>query len=138
MRFYCPHCWRDFDQDVRRCPHCGLDINEFWDSKDYVEKLILALQHPEKETPIRAAWLLGQIKDPRALQPLMDLAQSTEDVYLARAAVHALGEIGTPACFKVLARLRNHPAKLVRDAVRQILARQTAAKGRKPDKEASP
>lgn len=138
MRFYCPHCWRDFDQDVRRCPHCGRNIEEFWESKDYVEKLILALQHPEKETPIRAAWLLGQIKDPRAIQPLIDLAKSTHDVYLARAAVNALGEIDTPACLQCLAGLRDHPAKLVRDAVRRILARQTAAKGRKADKEASP
>jgi HEAT repeat protein len=138
MRFYCPHCWRDFGQDARHCPHCGLHIEEFWESRDYVEKLILALQHPEKETPIRAAWLLGQIKDPRAIQPLIALARSTEDVYLARAAVRALGEIGTPACLQFLARLRDHPAKLVRDAVRRILAGPTAANGQQADKEASP
>jgi HEAT repeat protein len=138
MRFYCPHCWQDFDQDVRHCPHCGLNINEFWESKDYVEKLILALRHPEKETPIRMAWVLGQIKDPRAIQPLIDLARSTEDVYIARAAVYALGEMDTPECLQFLASLRDHRAKLVRDAVRRILARQTAAKGRKEDKEASP
>ena len=51
MRFYCPRCWWDFDRDVSHCPHCGLDIREFWKSKDYVEKLILAL---EKEDLDRA------------------------------------------------------------------------------------
>jgi HEAT repeat protein len=138
MRFYCPRCWRDFDHDVRRCPHCRLNIEEFWESRDYVEKLILALQHPEKDTPIRAAWLLGRIKDPRAVPPLMALARSTEDVYLARAVVHALGDIGTPACLQFLARLRDHPAKLVRDAVRRILAGPTLPKDRPADKDTSP
>jgi predicted amidophosphoribosyltransferase len=91
MRFFCPRCWHDFERDEARCPHCGLDIEEFWNSKDYVEKLIAALHHPEKETPIRAAWLLGQLKDPRAVPPLIELVKETEDVYIARAAVQALG-----------------------------------------------
>jgi len=96
MRFFCLRCWQDFHQDLPRCPHCGLDIRELWKSKDYVEKLIQALQHPEKETPIRAARLLGQLQDPRAVPPLIDLAKSTGDVYIAQAAVTALGEFDPP------------------------------------------
>jgi hypothetical protein len=122
MRFFCPRCWRDFDKDLRICPQCGLRIREFWESKDYVEKLIIALEHPEKETPIRAAWLLGQLKDSRAVQPLIDLVNKTDDVYIARAAVHALGEIDTPAARQFLSTLANHPAKMVRDEVQQILS----------------
>jgi HEAT repeat protein len=123
MRFYCPRCWRDFAKDLPRCPYCGLDIQEFWESQDYVEKLIIALQHPEPETPIRAAWLLGQLKDLRAVQPLIDLVKKTKDVYIARAAVRALGEIGTPEACEFLATLVHHHAKMVRDEVRQILTR---------------
>jgi HEAT repeat protein len=104
------------------CPQCGLHIREFWESKDYVEKLIIALEHPEKETPIRAAWLLGQLKDPRAVPPLIDLVKKTDDVYIARAAVHALGEIDTPEARQFLPTLTNHPAKMVRDEVQQILS----------------
>ena len=122
MRFYCPRCWRDFNRDVPLCPHCGLDIEGFWKSRDYVEKLIIALEHPEKETPIRAAWLLGQLKDARAVPPLIDLVKKTDDVYIARAAVHALGEIDTAAARQFLATLANHPAKMVRDEVQQILS----------------
>jgi RNA polymerase subunit RPABC4/transcription elongation factor Spt4 len=96
MRFFCPRCWRDFERDVLICPYCGLDIQEFWRSRDYVGKLIIALNHPEKETPIRAAWLLGQLKDKQAVSPLIDLIKKTEDVYIAREAVQALGEIATP------------------------------------------
>ncbi|MCX5887962.1 MAG: HEAT repeat domain-containing protein [Deltaproteobacteria bacterium] len=123
MRFYCPRCWRDFAKDVTICPHCGLDIREFWKSRDYVEKLIIALEHPEKETPIRAAWLLGQLKDSRAVLPLIELVKKTEDVYIARAAVQALGEIDTPEARQFLGTLVQHQAKMVRDEVDRILAK---------------
>jgi HEAT repeat protein len=122
MRFFCPRCWHDFERDEARCPHCGLDIEEFWNSKDYVEKLIAALHHPEKETPIRAAWLLGQLKDPRAVPPLIELVKETEDVYIARAAVQALGEIDTPQADRFLRNLTQHHVKMVRDEVQKILA----------------
>jgi hypothetical protein len=61
-----------------------------------VGKLIIALEHPEKETPIRAAWLLGQLKGSRAVSSLIDLVEKTDDVYIARAAFQAPGEIGAP------------------------------------------
>jgi len=122
MRFYCPRCWLDFDKDVPQCPHCGLDIREFWKSRDYVEKLIIALEHPEKETPIRAAWLLGQLKDTRAVPPLIGLVEKTDDVYIAREAVQALGEIDTPESRQFLGTLTQHQTKMVRDEARRILS----------------
>jgi HEAT repeat protein len=122
MRFYCPRCWRDFAKDVAICPHCGLDIQEFWKSRDYVEKLIISLDHPEKETPLRAAWLLGQLKDERAVQPLIELVKKTDDVYIARAAVQALGELDTPEARRFLGTLTRHHAKMVRDEVQRILS----------------
>ena len=122
MRFYCPRCWQDFEKDVPICPHCGLDIEEFWKSRDYVEKLIIALQHPEKETPIRAAWLLEQLKESQAVQPLIDLAKTTDDVYIARAAVTALGGIGTAEARLFQSTLAHHHAKMVRDEATRILS----------------
>jgi len=122
MRFYCPRCWRDYDKDTPICPQCGLVIEDFCKSKDYVEKLIISLEHPEKETPIRAAWLLGQLKDTRAVLPLIELVKKTEDVYIARAAVQALGEIYTPEAYRFLGTLTQHHAKMVRDEVSRILS----------------
>ena len=138
MRFYCPHCWRDFNRDVPHCPHCGLNIEEFWKSKDYVEKLILALEHPEKETPIRAAWLLGQLKDARAVPPLIDLVKKTDDVYIARAAVQALGEIDTPKACQFLGTLAQHHAKMVRDGVQRILSGRKRARLSSEEKKEQP
>ena len=128
MRFYCPRCWRDFAKDVPICPHCGLYIREFWKSRDYMEKLIISLHHPQKETPIRAAWLLGQLKDAQAVPSLIDLVEKTNDIYIARAAVQALGEIGTPEARQFLVTLGKHHAKMVRDEVQQILSGRTRAR----------
>jgi HEAT repeat protein len=121
VRFYCPGCWHDFAQDFDQCPNCGLEIRQFWASKDYVEKLILALNHPEKTTPVRAAWILGRLRTPKAVKALIGLIRRTKDVYLAVAAVKALGEIGTPEAIKFLETIRNHPARVVREAGNRVL-----------------
>ena len=112
--FYCPGCWHDFAEDLVRCPNCGLAIDEFWNSKDYLEKLILALHHPEPATPIRAAWLIGKIRDPRAVEALIDIVKETKDLYLAREAVKALGAIDTLQTRYFLRSLANHPARMIR------------------------
>ena len=123
MRFYCPGCWNDFADDIRRCPQCGLDVRGFYKSKDYFEKLVLALDHPEQGTPIRAAWILGRLREPRAVAALIGLVKKTRDVYIARAAVEALGEIGTPEATRFLGSLADHPARMVREAAESVLAK---------------
>lgn len=125
-RFYCPDCWLDFEKDYAVCPSCSFEIREFWSSKDYVEKLIVSLRHPEQSTPVRAAWLLGKIKDPRAVAPLCELVETAPDVFIARAAVGALGEIDTPESRRFLESLTNHPDRVVRNQVRKILASKRA------------
>jgi HEAT repeat protein len=101
-----------------------LHIREFWESKDYVERLIVALNHPEKETPLHAALLLGRLKDVRAVQPLIELINRGSDVYIVREAVHALGEINTTESREFLGTLANHRAKMVRDEVKRIISKQ--------------
>jgi HEAT repeat protein len=134
VRFFCPGCWRDFGDDFDRCPKCGLDVRQFWASKDYVELLVVALHHPEKSTPIRAASILGKLKDPRAVKPLIDLIETTQDVYLIVEAVKALGEIGTDEAITSLEALRKHRARMVRDAVRWVLDRIAAEPSRRENK----
>jgi len=115
MRFFCPKCWIDLGEDVTRCPHCGLDIAEFWGKKDYVEKLIFALDHPEPETPIRAAYILGTLRDNRAVGPLINLVNRTPDVYIAAEAVKALAQFAIPLVHQFLRRVAsNYPAAIVR------------------------
>jgi len=115
VHFYCPQCWHDFPRDVPTCPICHLDIRAFWQSKDWVDKLVIALGHPEHSTALRAAWLLGKVKDSRSVRALGETAQATGDVYLAREAVRALAEIDGPEARKELRKLVRHRAKMVRD-----------------------
>jgi len=126
VRYFCPNCWSDFAEDLARCPQCGTDIHAFWDSKNIAEKLILALDHPEPETPIRAAWILGERREAGAAQALAVLVRRTRDVYVATAAVEALGKIGTPEAMGFLRTLSVYPARMVREAAREILRQHEA------------
>jgi HEAT repeat protein len=121
VRFYCPGCWNEFAEDVSPCPHCGLDIRAFWGSIDWLDKLILALRHPEPATPIRAAWLLGRSRDGRAVEPLIALVHETSDVYIARAAVRALGEIPDLRAQDFLRSLSDHPVSMIRDEAERLV-----------------
>lgn len=114
MRWYCPGCWRDFGEDLATCRHCGLDIHAFWDSKDYVDKLILALHHPEPTAPVRAAELLGRKRTVRAVEPLMRLVRESQDVFAVRAAMRALAAIGTATARRFLETLIHDPADWIR------------------------
>jgi hypothetical protein len=122
--FFCPQCWSEFSQDHARCPCCGFDIAAYQKSADFVDKLIRALRHPERGTPIRAAWILGKRKERRAVNDLIALARETPDLYLCRGIVRALGEIGTPQAMGFLDTIRDHPAKIISDEIRRILDRQ--------------
>lgn len=93
VHFYCPVCWNELDQDLARCPYCSTEIRNFWESKSFLEKLMIALDHPDPSTVMRAVWLLGQIGDRRALEPLKRLLDRTQDVYVTRAALKSLDEL---------------------------------------------
>jgi hypothetical protein len=123
VRFFCPRCWEDFAEDMSVCPSCDLRIYEFWESLDYVEKLIVALNHPEPSTPVRAAHLLGRLGDQRAVPALIRTVESTRDVYLARASIRALGELGSPEAIQFLQSLTAHPARLLREEAEIVLTR---------------
>jgi HEAT repeat protein len=96
VRFYCPVCWKDSAEDLPQCPHCGAEIHDIWGSKSFLEKLLLALNHPEPSTVMRAVWLLGQLGDRRAVEPLERLLESTRDVFVTRAAKVALSALEAP------------------------------------------
>jgi uncharacterized OB-fold protein len=91
--YYCYDCWAVMDPQQRICPQCGADQANV-EEQTYVEKLIRALRNPEPETPVRAAYILGQMKAHEAVPCLLELGRLSEDIYIAAAAIDALGEIG--------------------------------------------
>jgi hypothetical protein len=119
--FYCPHCWREVEENSPVCSACGNEIQHSWESKDFVEKLIAALNHPEPTTPVRVAMLLGEIKDARGVGPLITLASTSGDVFIVQAAVRALGEIQTPDAETFLSTMLQHPAMLIRAEAKECL-----------------
>jgi soluble P-type ATPase len=119
MVFFCPKCWSNFPDDMAVCPKCGLDIPKFFKEKDYKEKLMIALDHPEHDTAERAARILSDLREKGAVEKLAQLASATPDVFLALAAVEALAKIGTPRARKLLARIaKNHIARMVQEAAK--------------------
>jgi len=93
-------------------------------SADYVDKLIEALHHQEPLTRVRAAWLLGQIGDHRAVPPLLRAAQEGGDPEFLAAVVEALGRLGDPVAVPVIAQLMRTSYLKVRLAAVKALARQ--------------
>ena len=92
--FYCPACFAEVEEHTERCPHCGVPIGEFLARTSYVERLIRALDHPEPETPLRAAAILGRRRQREAIPALVAKVEETSDPYLAAACVEALSRIG--------------------------------------------
>lgn len=115
--FYCPDCRKELSADINVCPDCGTNIRTFWNETDYVDKLINALGHPEPTTPIRAASILGQLQDDRAVEPLINLLEGSRDIYIACAAVEALGHFPTDHVLKLLQEVADrHPVLMVKEA----------------------
>lgn len=120
-KFLCPSCLAFLDEDLPICPRCGGEIQSTWKALSRLDKLTWALGHPEAETRQRAAWLLGEERDPNAIEALEKVAATSDEPYLAREAVRALARIG-PSARNVLSALRDHPALMVRSEARRVLA----------------
>lgn len=120
--FFCPCCWREVAEQATHCHSCGADIQAD-DSKSFAEKLRRALRHPEAQTPIRAAWILGQLRESSAVADLMAVVESTRDSLVVEAAVEALGKIGAAEALTLLEKAQQQGTVRVRQAAREALER---------------
>ncbi len=116
--FFCPYCWSEIQPGIGHCPQCGVGLEK--DHRDYTEKLISALRHPEPLTQRRAAYVLGLLAEPRAAEALLALLWNGEaDPYVRAQAAEALGAIGTPPALMAL-------EQAARDLTLSVLVRDTA------------
>jgi HEAT repeat protein len=119
MIYFCPSCWNEIkNEDV--CPECGVDLKELA-QEGYEEKLIRALRHPEPTVPIRAATILGELGSQAAVEPLIEVAVSSTDLYIQEAAVVALGRIGDSKALSCLTRLSRDGSLRVRIAAERAI-----------------
>ncbi|HMN49758.1 MAG TPA: hypothetical protein PKD67_11510 [Ignavibacteriaceae bacterium] len=89
MTYYCINCWHEIKKDTVVCPHCGYDQKEAANIS-FTDKLIKSLEHPEPETPIRAALILGELKISKAVPELIFRLKSEKDPYIIKAFTEAL------------------------------------------------
>ena len=115
MIFYCPNCWARVREDEKTCHECQKDIEPL-DHRNYFEKLVNALNHSERTTRIRAAYILGEIGDKQAVKPLNNAIKKTEDLFLIEGIALALGKIGGEEVLPILIHLMQHKSFLVRRA----------------------
>ena len=123
--FYCPNCWSRIKEDEKVCHECKAEIKAF-DHLSYFEKLVRALNHSERTTRIRAAYILGELKDKRAVKPLAEAIsriQGIQDIFFEEAVVIALGNIGGAEALPILINLLDHPSFLIRAAALNSLRR---------------
>lgn len=93
MRYYCPGCWKDFwNENFEVCPECGYNIKAHND-KDYVDKLLRALNHPSGDVKHWVIMILVQRKEKRAVPCLEKLKRQSKDPSLVRAVQEAIIKI---------------------------------------------
>jgi HEAT repeats len=119
LTHFCPACWKEV-AEVPACPACGADLRRF-QAESYEQKLIRALRHPEPTVPVRAATILGELGSRAGVEPLMEVASTSADLYIQEAAVIALGRIGDARAGPLLASLSRQGALRVRMAADQAL-----------------
>lgn len=126
--FYCPNCWAEVLESATVCPHCHADLSERISQADYVDKLIAALRHKEPMTPVRAAWILGEPREQKAISALAKIVKKAKDAFLVESAVEALGKIGGSTATASVRGATQHSSLRVRVKAREVLQALEAGK----------
>jgi len=122
MIVHCPKCWAENHPGDEGCQRCGAPLKAE-PGENFVDKLIAALGHPEPLTRRRAAWILGELHERRALDPLIMAVETSTDPDLLEGAVEAMGKIGDERAVDSLAGLLSRSYLSVRLKVVEALGR---------------
>jgi HEAT repeat protein len=120
MTFFCPLCWREIREIDRSCPFCHADIAEFG-NRNFEEKLINALKHPERETVHRAVYILGKLKSIKAVKPIIRLFKQTENTFLKMRILSTLHEIGVPEANEFIIKVINSDAGMIKRIAKELI-----------------
>lgn len=122
LTIYCPACYAANDEWDTMCHKCGGPLTEER-AGDFTERLIWALHHPEPTVAPRAAWILGERRDRRAVEPLISVIERSKDLGVLEEATVALGKIGDPRALPALQNLLAHSYVSVRERAAWALGR---------------
>lgn len=120
---YCPVCGKALSYDASTCPNCAADITK-WNAAGFVDKLVAALKHPLADIRMRAIIVLGNRREPRAAEPLLECALShPTDVIEGLAIVDSLAKIRevTKSDAELKRLVVEHGARAVREAAKRAL-----------------
>lgn len=93
------------------------------DQDDYFNKVLRsALHHRRMEKRREMVYILGELRDPRALGAL-EAIMAEDDPFLVSEAVRATGKIGGPRAIELLLMMMHHPSFMVRGEVALAMGR---------------
>lgn len=92
MTYYCMNCWSEIEKDTIICPNCGYDQQKL-SNESFSNKLLKAINHPEPQTIIRAANILGELKIKEAIPSLLSKLETEKDPFIIKAVVESLLKI---------------------------------------------
>jgi HEAT repeat protein len=121
ITIYCPRCYTRATERDAVCAACGASLTGS-DAGDYTERLIWALRHPEPTVAPRAAWVLGERQDRRAVPALIEMVRTTRDLGALEEGATALGRMGDAAAIEPLGELLRHSYVSVRARAARALA----------------
>ena len=113
IKIFCPNCWGENDYTCDVCSHCNEPLSQN-NTEKYITKLLWALRHPIKEVAVRAAYVLGHIKNKSTINDLIRTFQQADDIFLKKAIISALGQIGTETSYIFLLTLLDDPTFSIR------------------------
>ncbi len=123
ITYFCPFCWNEIKETDKVCPYCHSDLSSYH-GKSFEEKLINALNHPERETARRAAYILGRLKNASAVKKLVELFEKTTDPYIKMEILEALHYIGTEEAAVFIRKSAGSGMSVIRRKAEELLEKE--------------
>ena len=106
--FFRPSCWKEIPAKAQVCLNCGTSL-EGRAGDSFADKLIGALRHPISYQAATAALTLGRLHELRAVEPLLEVFNRTQDPEVVEAAIWALGELRDTRAVSRLVEILDNP-----------------------------
>jgi hypothetical protein len=121
MTTLCPACWRVVPNDARVCSHCGAGISQLHE-RDFRNKLLGALSHPDRDTVIRAAVALAARHDVAASQAIGTAMRTfPNEPHVLAGLLNALMFVADDEARRIALDALGHRSFIVRRAAAQAL-----------------